>query len=238
VTDRTKPGETHAALPAGVEGPAREIFGAVWDAGRGGAVRAWDAIAGAVEGVLDNVATSVVDDPLDVRDARTAKRRIEEFTNNLGNTATIVGAPWLVNGIMRFARRGKIMPSAAAIAAGASTFSAIAAGVQHLRVLASFVVHRLHDAGRRVDPAFVRRVAVNLYLDPGAGVRAARPNRLAAVRVVADWGAHAVPFLRARKTASRVQKAADAIARLDLTQAIAEFERDRAIDLTATARSD
>src|ERR671920_322800 len=102
----------------------------------------------------------------------------------------------------------------------------------------SFLVLRLRAAGHRVDPAFVRRAAVNLYLDPGAGARAADANRLAAVHLAADWGAHAVPFLRSRKTATRVERAVDAIARLDLDDAIARFERERAIDLRATARSD
>jgi hypothetical protein len=240
MTDATQPPGVGAVepLPPEVDGAARELFGAVLDAGRGGARRAADVIGGAIDRVLDRVAASVIEDPLDVRDASAAQRRIEEFTNNLGNTTAIVGTPWLVNRIMRFARRGKIVPSAAMIAAGAATFTAVVAGVQHLRVLASFLVHRLHEGDHRVDPAFVRRTVVNLYLDPDAGTRAVRTNRFAGARLAADWGAHAVPLLRAHRTATRVRRAAEAIERLDLDDAIARFERDRAIDLTATARSD
>jgi hypothetical protein len=188
--------------------------------------------------VLDRITKSVVDAPLDVRDAEDARRRIEELTAKVGNTATVIGAPWLVNRLMRFLRRGRIVPSTAVIAAAATTFSAITAGISHLRVLASLLVQRLRASGYRVDPAFVRRVAVALYLDPSAGTDAVRPNRLAALRLATDWGSHAVPLLGSRRSSARVHRAADAIDNLDLEPAIERFERERAIDLRATTRSD
>src|SRR5262249_38562438 len=147
------------------------------------------------------------------------------------------GAPWLVTGGRRLARRGTGGPSTAAITATAATFAAIVAGVQHLRVLGSLLVHRLGEEGHRVEPAFVRRVTVALYLDPTLGADAARPTKTASIRLTTEWASHAVPFLRARKTMLRVHRAAAAIDDLDLDQAIASFERDRAIDLRATTRS-
>jgi hypothetical protein len=124
------------------------------------------------------------------------------------------------------------------IAAATTTLTASTAGVQHLRVLASLLVQRLRAGGHRVDPAFVRRVAVATYLDPSAGVDAVRPNRMAAARLASDWGTHALPLVGRRKNLSRVHRAAEAIEHLDLPAAIDRYERDRAIDLTATARSD
>jgi hypothetical protein len=47
-----------------------------------------------------------------------------------------------------------------------------------------------------------------------------------------------VPLLGGRKTASRVHRAAEAIERLDLDEAMARFERERAVDLRAATRSD
>jgi hypothetical protein len=139
---------------------------------------------------------------------------------------------------MRFVRRGRIMPSTAAIAATATTLAAVTTGAQHLRVLASLLVQRMHERGHRVDPAFVRRVVVATYLDPRAGTDAVRPNRFAAVRLAGDWGTNAVPFLSSRKTSERVHRAAEAIEHLDLDEAVARFERERAVDLRETTRSD
>jgi hypothetical protein len=237
-TPMTPATRTGNRLPADLDNAVRDAFNSVWAKSRGGARRARDSAAGAVEALLDRVAQSVVKDPLDVHDARDARRRIDDFTNNLGNTAAVVGAPWLVSRILRFARRGKVVPSTAMIAAAATTLTATTAGVQHIRVLASQLVHRLHRGDRRVDPAFVRRVAVGIYLNPNLGADAARPNRLAALRLATDWGTHAVPFVGGRKTASRVHRAAEAIERLDLDEAIARFERDRAVDLREATRSD
>jgi hypothetical protein len=226
------------SLPAELEGATRDAFGAVWDASRGGARRARQSVVAAIDRLLDRIAKTVVEDPLDVSDANDARRRIDEFTANVGNTASIIGAPWLVNRVMRFARRGRIVPSTALIAAAATTLAAVAAGTQHLRVLASLLVQRLRASGHRVDPAFVRRVTVATYLNPGTGTDAIRANRLAAVRLATDWGTHAVPLLGARRSTNRVHRAADAIERLDLNAAMARFDGDRAIDLREVRRSD
>ena len=196
-----------------------------------GVGRAREEAAAVAERVLDRVAYTVVGHPLDVPDAETARQRMDELTAAVGNTATVMGAPWLVRRAARLLKKGTAGPSTAAIAATASTLTAAVASIQHLRVLASQVVHRLRAEGRRVDPAFVRRVAVGLYLDPSAGERVVRPNALAGMRLSAEWATHAVPFLRGRKTAARAHRAADAIAALDIGRALDEFDRTRAVDV-------
>jgi hypothetical protein len=226
------------ALPGEADGLAREVFTAVLGAGRGGAEKVRVVTAETIDRLLDRVALTVVNDPADVFDADDAIRRIEEVTNNVGNTATVIGAPWLVNQAMRFVRKGKFVPSTAVITATATTLAAMTAGIAHLRVLASLLVHRLRAGGHRVDPMFVRRVAVALYLHPDRGVAAVTPNATAAVRLAFDWGTRAVPLLGSRKTSSRVQRAAHAIHELDLEAALAQFERGRAIDLRATTPED
>ncbi len=223
------------SLPAETEGVAREAFTTVLDAGRGGAKKVRTVTADAIDRLLDRIALTVVRDPVDVFDADDAVRRIEEVSANIGNTATVIGAPWLVNQALRFARKGKFVPSTAVITATATTLAAMTAGVAHLRVLASLLVHRLRAGGHRVDPMFVRRVAVALYLHPGRGEASVEPSSTAALRLAADWGTKAVPFLGARTTSSRVQRAAHAIHDLDLEAALARFERGRAIDLRAAA---
>jgi hypothetical protein len=234
----TEDEQAPAASTTDVEGAVRNVLGTVWDVGRGGARKGKEALAGAIDALLDRITNSVISEPLDVRSARDAHRRIDDVSSSIGSAATAVGAPWVLNRVLRFARRGKLVPSAAVIAAAGTTLTAVTAGVQHLRVLASFLVQRLRAGGHRVDPAFVRRVAVATYLNPSVGTDAVRPNRTSGVRLATDWGTHAVPIVGSRKTASRVHRAADAIARLDLQDALNRFERDRAIDLRETTRSD
>jgi hypothetical protein len=221
-------------FPAETESAAREVFATVVDASRGGAQRVRAISGAAIDRLLDRIAATVVNDPADVFDADDTIRRIEDVTNNIGNTATVIGAPWLVNQALRFVRKGKFVPSTALITATATTLAAMTAGVSHLRLLASLLVHRLRAGGHRVDPMFVRRVAVALYLHPGRGEAAVEPNSTAAMRLAFDWGTRAVPLLGSRKTSSRVQRAAKAIEQLDLDAALAQFERGRAIDLRAT----
>jgi hypothetical protein len=228
---------TDDALPKEVDSALRETFSAILDASRGGARNVRERLRTAVGALLDRLASTIVNDPLDVRTAEAAQQRIDVYAMNVGNAATIIGAPWFVNRVARLAKRGTAGPSTAAITATAATFTAVVSGVQHLRVLGSLLVHRLIDEGHRIDPAFVRRVTVALYLDPTAGADAARPSKTAPVRLTTEWASHAVPFLRARKTMVRVHRAAEAIERLDLDQAMAYFERSNAIDLRATARS-
>ena len=228
---------TDDALPREVESALRETFSAILDAGRGGARNVRERLRTAVNSLLDRVANTIVNDPLDVPTAEAAQQRIDVYAMNVGNAATIIGAPWFVNRVIRLAKRGTAVPSTAAITATAATFTALVTGVQHLRVLGSFLVHRLVEEGHRIDPAFVRRVTVALYLNPNAGADAARPNKTAPIRLTTEWASHAVPFLRARKTMVRVHLAAEAIDRLDLDQAMAYFEREHAIDLRAATRS-
>jgi hypothetical protein len=227
-----------ASFPAELETTTRDSFGAALDAGRDGIARVREVLVDAVEHILDALARTVVNDPIDVHDAAAACRRIEELATEVGNAATLVGAPWLMKQVVRFARRGRAMPSAAAVAAGASVITASAIGVQQLRVLGSLLVQRARSERTRIDAAFVRRVTVGLYLDPDAGIDSVRPNARNAVRLVSEWSFSAVPILRARKTTARVKAAAEAIERLDLAAAIDAFERTRAIDLRATTRSD
>jgi hypothetical protein len=231
-TDR--PPNPSAELEAATDG----VFQAIWRAGRGGARRGFGAVAAAVDALLDRLTQSVLENPLDVHTAREARRRIDDSAASVGGAAAVVGAPWLLQRVTKFFKRGRVMPSAAMIAAAATTLTAVTVGAQHLYVLASLLVQRMRAEGHRVDPAFVRRVAVALYLDPGAATDAVRPNRLAPVRLATDWGSHALPFFGGRRSESRVRRAADAVEQLDLREAIARFERDRAIDLTEAARSD
>jgi hypothetical protein len=225
-----------ASLPAEIEAVTRDPFSAALDAGRDGLGRVRDVFVDAVEHVLDRLTRTVVERPIDVEDAAAACRRMEEFTAEIGNTATVVGAPWLVNQVVRFARKGRPVPSAAAVAAVATMITSSVVGVQHLRVLASLLVRRGRAVGLSLDPAFVRRVTVGLYLDPKAGLDAVQPDAVNAVRLAREWAASAVPLLRARKVEMRVKAAAEAIDTLDLQNALATFERTRAIDLRATTR--
>ncbi|MGL6278697.1 MAG: hypothetical protein ACRC50_03980, partial [Gaiella sp.] len=108
----------------------------------------------------------------------------------------------------------------------ASTSTAIAlalrAGVRELQVLAALVAHRLETAtGRPAEPALVKKLAVDLYLDPKRTPRL-DDDRLRLLALTRRW---VVSGAFGRQTSHKALKALDAAERLDVHAASAEWER-------------
>ena len=97
-------------------------------------------------------------------------------------------------------------------------------GVRELQVLASLVAYRLEEAtGAPGDPGLVKKVAIDLYLDPKRAPDLA-DSRLRLVRLTRKW-----LFLGAfgRKTSTRAERALDAADKLDANELAARWGQGR-----------
>ena len=113
----------------------------------------------------------------------------------LARGARLTRVPWVM-----------VVSSAVSIGVGVRT------GVRELQVLASLVAHRLELAtGAPSDPALVKKLAIDLYLDPKRTPRLA-DDRLRLVRLTRKW---VLSGAFGRKTSKRAAKALDAVERLD-----------------------
>ena len=113
----------------------------------------------------------------------------------LARGARLTRVPWAV-----------VASSAVSIGVGVRT------GVRELQVLASLVAHRLEQAtGAPSDPALVKKLAIDLYLDPKRTPRLA-DDRLRLVRLTRKW---VLSGAFGRKTSKRAARALDAAERLD-----------------------
>lgn len=129
----------------------------------------------------------------------------------------------LATPIVRIVARGARLtrlPWAMIASSSVSIGLTVRTGVRELQVLASLVAHRLEQAtGAPSDPALVKKVAIDLYLDPK---RAPDPTdtRLRLVRLTRKWvllGAFG------RKTSTRAGKALDAAEKLDAKELAARW---------------
>ena len=87
---------------------------------------------------------------------------------------------------------------------------AVRTGVRELQVLASFVAHRLEQAtGAPSEPALVKKLAIDLYLDPKRTLHLA-DERLRLLRLTRQW---VLSGAFGRKTSKRTTRALDAAER-------------------------
>jgi hypothetical protein len=109
----------------------------------------------------------------------------------------------------RLTRVPWVMIASSAVAIGV----AVRMGVRELQVLASLIAHRLEQAtGSPADPALVKKLAIDLYLQPKRSPNLA-DDKLRLVLLTRKWifgGAFG------RQTSKRARKALDAAERLDL----------------------
>jgi len=108
----------------------------------------------------------------------------------------------------RFTRVPWVMVASTTVSVGI----AVRGGVRELQVLAALVAHRLEaEHGRPADPALVKRLAVDLYLDPKRTPEL-RGDRLRLVRLTRTW---ILSGAVGRNTSKRATKALDAAEKLD-----------------------
>ena len=108
----------------------------------------------------------------------------------------------------RFTRVPWVMVASTTVAVGI----AVRGGVRELQVLAALVAHRLEaEHGRPADPALVKRLAIDRYLDPKS-TPDLRGDRLRLVRLTRTW---ILSGAVGRNTSKRATKALDAAEKFD-----------------------
>jgi hypothetical protein len=108
----------------------------------------------------------------------------------------------------RFSR----VPWALVASSAVSVTVATRVGVREVQVLGSLIAHRLEmSTGERPDPALVKKLAIELYLDPRSTPDVADP-RLRVSRLARRW---LMSGALARDTRRRAYRSLDAAERLD-----------------------
>jgi hypothetical protein len=121
----------------------------------------------------------------------------------------------LVRGV-RFTRVPWVLVATTTVSLGL----AIRAGVRELQVLAALLAYRLEQAsGEPVDPALVKRLAVELYLEPKRAPDL-ESDRLRLGRLTRRW---VVRGVLGRSTEKQARRALDAAGRLDVQAALATW---------------
>jgi hypothetical protein len=128
----------------------------------------------------------------------------------------------------RLVRLGRFtkFPTVAVLTGTAAVASSVRAGVGEVQVVGSYLASKLDDAGIKADPDFVRRVTIEVYLNPGRAVDLSNPDDLGASRLLAYWLRHsgAIPIVSRSRTERQRRSWIDAVDRLDLPALWAEWQ--------------
>ena len=117
----------------------------------------------------------------------------------------------------RLTRVPWVMVASSAVSIGI----AVRTGVRELQMIASLVAYRLEQAtGAPSEPALVKKLAIDLYLDPKRTVHLA-DERLRLLRLTRTWG---LSGAIGRKTSKRATRALDAAERLDAAALSARWD--------------
>ena len=198
--------------------PPRSLRDRAKSAGKGGGASAWKASGALVEAV-----GALADDAIDrvlltderVISAAEGKRllagevEVEARADKIQRV--VVAATPVVRVVARGARFTRVpwvMVASSAVSIGV----AVRVGVRELQVLASLVAHRLEQGTEeRADPALVKKLAIDLYLNPKRTPDLA-DDKLRLLRLSRKW---ALSGAFSRNTSKQAAKALDAAERLD-----------------------
>src|SRR4051812_42741884 len=214
------------------ETTSRSLRDRATSAGRGGAASARKASGALVEAV-----GALADDTIDrvllsderVASAAEGKRLLKgeaevEARSDMIQRVVVAAVPFVrvVARGARFTRVPWVMVASSAVSIGV----AVRVGVRELQVLASLVAHRLEQGSDvPADPALVKKLAIDLYLDPKRAPDAA-DERLRLVRLSRKW---VLSGAFSRNTSKQAAKALDAAERLDAAAITARWEATRRI---------
>jgi hypothetical protein len=198
--------------------PLRSLRDRVKSAGKGGganARKASDALVEAVGALADDAIDRVLLTDERVASAAEGKRLLAgeaEIEARADKIQRVVVAAVPVVRVLargaRFTRVPWVMVASSAVSIGV----AVRVGVRELQVLASLVAHRLEQGtDERADPALVKKLAIDLYLNPKRTPDLA-DDRLHLLRLGRKW---ALSGAFSRNTSKQAAKALDAADRLD-----------------------
>jgi len=186
-------------------------------------------VGGALVDAVGELAEAAVDRVLLTEDRVTSaaegRRRLAGGSDSEELSDKVQRVVVLATPIVRIVARGARftrLPWAMIASSSVSIGLTVRTGVRELQVLASLVAYRLEQAtGAQSDPKLVKKVAIDLYLDPK---RLPDPadSRLRLVRLTRKW-----VFMGAfgRKTSTRAGKALDAAEKLDAEELAARWRR-------------
>jgi hypothetical protein len=159
-----------------------------------------------------------------VTSASEAKRLLAGETETEALAEKIQRVVVLAVPVVRMLARGARLSRVPWVMVASSSVSigiAVRAGARELQLLASLVAYRLEQAtGAPVDPALVKKVAIDLYLHPNRAPDPAE-DRLRLLGLTRTW------VLRGafgRNTSRRAAKALDAAEKLDVKQLAGRWE--------------
>ena len=174
-----------------------------------------DALAGAVADLASSAIDRVVVTGERVTSARDGKALLahtadtEELADKVQKV--VVLATPVVRTVARGARNSRV-PWVMVASTTAAVGISVRGGVRELQLVAALVAHRLEQAsGVQADPALVKRLAIDLYLDPKKPPGAA-PARARLFRLTRRWVLGGALGLN---TTRRAHKALEAAERLD-----------------------
>lgn len=175
----------------------------------------------------DRVVERVMSTPHRVDTARDAIELLGEVGDGTAAMQGILATGFVTLGtrLIRMGRWGKF-PTVAVLTGTASVAASVRGGVGELQVVGSYLATRLDDAGIKADDDFVRRVTLEVYLNPGRAVDLANPDDLGASRLLAFWLRHsgAIPIISRSRTERQRRAWIDAVDRLDLPALWAEWQ--------------
>jgi hypothetical protein len=191
------------------------------DAGAG-ARRSKDALVAAVGALADQAIDRVLLGEERVTSATEGKKLLagqadtEALADNI-QRVVVLAVP-VVRALARGARFTRVpwvMIASSAVSIGISVRS----GARELQVIAALVSYRLEQAGVSSDPALVKKLAIDLYLDPKRKPDLA-DDRLRLVRLTRKW---VLSGVLGRNTSKRARRALDAAEKLDAAAAAAQW---------------
>jgi hypothetical protein len=210
--------------------PPRSLRDRAKSAGKGGgadARKASDALVDAVGALADHAIDRVLITGERVTSAAEGKRllageaEIEARADKIQRVvvAAVPAVRALARGA-RFTRVPWVMVASSAVSIGI----AVRVGVRELQVLASLVAHRLEQAADvPADPALVKKLAINLYLNPKR-IPDLADDKLRLLRLSRKW---ALSGAFSRNTSKQAARALDAAERLDAAALAARWAATR-----------
>ena len=181
----------------------------------------------AMSDIGDRVTERVMATPHRVDSAADALERLGELNDGAKTMQGILATGLLTIGtrLVRLGRLSKV-PTVALITGTAAVASSVRGGVGEVQVIGSYVASKLDDAGVKADPDFIRRVTLEVYLNPSKSVDLNARDDLGASRLLAFWLRHsgAIPILSKSRTDRQRRAWIDAVDRLDLPALWAEWQ--------------
>lgn len=182
-----------------------------------------DAVGALVDRAIDRVLLTGerVSSPAEGKSKLTKREDSEALADNV-QRVVVLAAPVvrvLVRG-MRFTRVPWVLVASTTVSLGL----AVRTGVREIQVLAALLAYRLEQAsGEPADPTLVKKLAVELYLEPKAAPGLSS-DRLRLGRLTRRW---LVRGIFGRSTEKQARRALDAAGKLDVDAVLAAWPRCR-----------